>query len=279
MADKFHVRIQRQDGPQGHPYLETFEVAHQPDLNIISVLQTIAANPLTITGKKSTPVVWDCNCLEEVCGACSMVINGRVRQACTALVDPLIGKAAPGGHAPGAEHAAGHALPEKLLTSEGGLPLIELKPMTKFPIVRDLFVDRGRMFAGLKRMKAWIPVDTYGDLGEGPQIAPEDQERMYPLSCCMTCGCCLEACPNVNEHSDFVGPQSIAQAVLFNMNPVGAMTAADRLKALMDPGGLGDCGNAQNCVKVCPKHVPLTWAIGKAGRDTTVFSLKRWLLT
>ena len=36
-----------------------------------------------------TPVVWECNCLEEVCGACTMVINGKVRQACTALVDAL----------------------------------------------------------------------------------------------------------------------------------------------------------------------------------------------
>ena len=29
------------------------------------------------------------NCLEEVCGACSMVINGRARQSCSAIVDQL----------------------------------------------------------------------------------------------------------------------------------------------------------------------------------------------
>ncbi|MEO0663342.1 MAG: ATP-binding cassette domain-containing protein, partial [Planctomycetota bacterium] len=34
-----------------------------------------------------TPVVWDSGCLEEVCGACTMVINGRVRQSCTCLLD------------------------------------------------------------------------------------------------------------------------------------------------------------------------------------------------
>ena len=27
------------------------------------------------------------NCLEEVCGACSMVINGRARQSCSAIVE------------------------------------------------------------------------------------------------------------------------------------------------------------------------------------------------
>ena len=29
------------------------------------------------------------NCLEEVCGACSMVINGTARQSCSAIVDQL----------------------------------------------------------------------------------------------------------------------------------------------------------------------------------------------
>ena len=29
------------------------------------------------------------NCLEEVCGACSMVINGRAEQSCSAIVDQL----------------------------------------------------------------------------------------------------------------------------------------------------------------------------------------------
>ena len=39
--------------------------------------------------KQTTPVAWDMNCLEEVCGACSMVINGHPRQSCSALIDQL----------------------------------------------------------------------------------------------------------------------------------------------------------------------------------------------
>ena len=84
-------------------------------MNVISVLQRIAAQAQTSDGKPVTPVAWDCNCLEEVCGACTMLVNGRVRQACTALVDRLL------------EEEAGE---------------IELRPMTKFPVVRDLMVDR-----------------------------------------------------------------------------------------------------------------------------------------
>jgi len=45
----------------------------------------------------------------------------------------------------------------------------------------------------------------------------------------------------------------------------------------MAPGGITDCGNAQNCVKVCPKDIPLTDSIAKAGRQTTLYAIRRWL--
>lgn len=248
MSDKIRITVQRQDERDARPYSQTFEIERKAQMNVISCLQEIAAHPVTVDGKETTPVAWDCNCLEEVCGACSMVINGRVRQACTALVDNL--------------------LKDK--------PEIDLRPMTKFPIVRDLFVDRGRMFKALTQVRAWVPVDTYGHLGEGPIVEPEVADRRYALSCCMTCGCCLEVCPQVNEGSEFIGPQAIGQAALFNEHPTGKMSAGERLEALMGPGGITDCGNAQNCVKACPKSVPLTWAIGKIGRDTTVHAFNKF---
>ena len=58
-------------------------------MNVISALMEIRRNPVNAEGKKTTPVNWEMNCLEEVCGACSMVINGRPRQSCTALVDQV----------------------------------------------------------------------------------------------------------------------------------------------------------------------------------------------
>lgn len=250
MPETIRVRVQRQDNRAARPYTQEFGVAYKPQMNVISLLQEIAAHPVTLEGEKTTPVAWDCNCLEEVCGACSMVINGRVRQACTALVDSLVKDD----------------------------EVIDLQPMTKFPVLRDLFVDRSRMFDALKKVRAWIPVDTYGHLGGGPTISPETHDIRYPLSRCMTCGCCLEVCPQINEHSDFIGPQVIGQAALFNLHPIGAMSAGERLDALMGKGGITDCGNAQNCVKACPKEVPLTWAIGKIGRDTTLHAIRRWFL-
>ena len=269
--ENFEVRILRQDAPGQPSYWERHRVEYETDMNVISVLQRVAATAQAADGKKVCPVAWDCNCLEEVCGACTMVINGKVRQACSALVDRLL------------EHN-----PRE----------IELRPMAKFPVVRDLVVDRQRLFRALQKVKAWIPVDTYAEMGSGPKQSRDLQEQSYPLSECMSCGCCLDACPqylkieltrNAGESDEafnkrkseahdkgFVGAHAISQAMLFNSHPTGEMNAGERLDALMAPGGIQVCGNAQNCVAVCPKHIPLTTSIGKAGRATTLHALKKF---
>jgi len=126
----------------------------------------------------------------------------------------------------------------------------------------------------LKRVKAWIPIDGTYDLGEGPRMAPEVQEKGYPLSRCITCGNCLEVCPQVNDRSDFIGAAAISQVRLFNTHPTGKMNASERLEALMGPGGINDCGNAQNCVEACPKSIPLTTSIAAMYRATTIQGLK-----
>lgn len=269
--DHFEVRILRQDGPGQASYWERHKVAYEPELNVISVLQKIAAQSKTADGKAVAPVAWDCNCLEEVCGACTMVINGKVRQSCSALVDRLL-KDRPGE--------------------------IELQPMSKFPVVRDLCVDRSRLFRALQRVKAWIPVDGYYNTGPGPKVSQTEQEMAYPLSECMSCGCCLEACPQYTKielerldgeteaefakrkteayDKGFVGAHAMSQAVLFNSHPTGANNAGERLDALTAEGGIQSCGNAQNCVSVCPKRIPLTTSIARAGRAVTWHVIKKF---
>ena len=83
------LRIRRRDRPDAPDRWEEFAIPRRPNANIIACLQYVAANPVTADGTRTTPVVYDSGCLEEVCGACTMVINGRVRQGCSALVDAL----------------------------------------------------------------------------------------------------------------------------------------------------------------------------------------------
>ena len=105
-------------------------------MNVTSALMEIAANPVTRDGKQTTPITYDSNCLEEICGSCAMLINGKARMACSALLDHL------------------------------DQP-IKLEPFSKFPVVRDLSVDRSVLFENLKKVKAWVPVDGSYDLGCG----------------------------------------------------------------------------------------------------------------
>jgi succinate dehydrogenase / fumarate reductase, iron-sulfur subunit len=188
--------------------------------------------------------------LEQVCGTCTMVINDKVRQSCSALIDDLL-----------------------LAT---GNNVITLEPMSKFPNVRDLQVDRTRMFEHLKQVHAWVELDGTHDLGPAEKMSNEMAQERYALSRCMTCGCCLEACPQY-DGDNYIGPQAIAQARLFNMHPTGKITIDERLEGLMGDDGIGNCGNAQNCVKVCPMGVPLTKAIYETNRDITVNALFGWL--
>lgn len=239
MADRMiTLEIKRQENQKSEPYWQTFRIPWQPNANVISCLMDVQRNPVTQDGKQVEPVVWDCNCLEEVCGACTMVVNGRVRQACSAIIDRL------GDH-------------------------VRLEPMSKFPVVRDLAVDRSRMFENLKKVYGWNPVDGYHDLGPGQRIPEAQQQISYKLSECMTCGCCLEACPQFGIDNQFVGAAAVSQARYFNMHPSGKGLKEKRLKVLMSEGGIADCGNAQNCVEVCPKGIPLTESIAEIGKQVT----------
>lgn len=236
---------------RGHPgqrYWEEFELPLVPLANVISALMEIQRNPVNRQGQRVEPVVWEQGCLEEVCGSCSMLVNGRPRQACTALIAQLIEKT--------------------------GDRTVTLAPLTKFPLVRDLIVDRSQMFENLKKVHAWIDTDGAYDRGPGPKVSQQLQQVRYTLSTCMTCGCCSEGCPQVNSHSPFIGPAAIAQVRLFNVHPTGAMEKGPRLQAMMEDGGVSDCGNAQNCVRVCPKNIPLTEAIAAIGRDVSLQALK-----
>ncbi len=234
------LRIYR--GVAGAQYWEEFELPCRPGLNVISALMEIQKNPVNRKGEKVTPVVWEQGCLEEVCGSCSMLINGKPRQACTALL----------AHLP---------------------PVVTLAPFTKYPLIRDLIVDRQSLFESLKKVKAWVEVDDATNVGPGPKISQEMQEAMYLLSTCMSCGCCSEACPQVNQASSFMGPAPISQVRLFNAHPVGKLVQHERLNVLAQAGGVSECGNAQNCAAVCPKKIPLTESIAVMGRKVTQHAL------
>ena len=142
------LEIKRQASPEAPSVWEKFELEWRPGMNVVSAMMEIAANPVTADGRETTPVTYDSNCLEEICGSCAMRINGKARMACSALVDNL-------------EQP------------------IRIEPLSKFPLVRDLQVDRSVLFENLKAVKAWVPIDGTYDLGSGPRVFPQQQEMQF----------------------------------------------------------------------------------------------------
>ncbi|MBB1074192.1 succinate dehydrogenase iron-sulfur subunit [Rhodoferax sp. 4810] len=237
--DQIDLKIRRQDDPFSKPYWQQFRLPCQGKETITALLRKLRNQPVTIDGETVDPVAFDHNCMEEVCGACAILINGKPRMACSALIEEFNG-------------------------------MITLEPLSKFPIIRDLIVDRSRMFAHLKRVKAWITLDGTWETQQPPlRMSPHDVAVNYLYSRCMYCGCCMAACPQYDENQEFVGPATLAQVRLLNHHPLGQYEKTERLHRIMTVGGLSDCGNAQNCVRVCPKEIPLTTAIGELGRAVT----------
>ena len=178
MAEKtVRLDIKRQNNPNSESYREEFELRWRPGMNVISALMDIAMDPVDRRGKRSMPIAYDSNCLEEVCGSCAMRINGRGAMACSSLIDKL-------------EQP------------------IRLEPLSRFPVIRDLAVDRSVLFENLRQVKAWVPIDGTYDLGAGPRVDSAVQEQAYPLARCMSCCLCMEVCPQFTEPTDSLGQQS-----------------------------------------------------------------------
>ncbi len=194
------------------------------------------------------PVAWEASCLEGACGGCAMLVDGRAQLAC---VTPVADVGKPGR-------------------------AISLAPLTKFPVERDLIVDRSGMTASLTEVHAWVSLGPSGP-SAGPVESVERQQTRLSLAACIQCGACLEACPEVHGGSSFIGAFAINRAHLYNLHGSGALEKRARVRALMGEGGVGDCGKAQVCVEVCPVAIPLTESIAHVSRDATRELLFGWL--
>jgi len=238
-------KIKRQDNENSTSYWDYFEVHPKDGMTVISALRLIRHRPVNLDGRAVSPVVWEDHCVAESCGSCTILINGRVGSACTTFI---------------------HELDQP----------IRLEPLTKFKVMRDLVVDKSKMYQDLTRIQAWMNLDGFYPIHKRNQNYSVN-ELAQNLAQCTHCGACLEACPQYHSDSKFVGALALSQIYRYHSHPNGQIEKSARLHELMQAGGISDCDNAQNCVRVCPVEIPLNTAIGKVKRQVTGEIFKKLL--
>jgi succinate dehydrogenase / fumarate reductase iron-sulfur subunit len=162
------VKILRQVHPGSEPYWEVFDYNGPAESSVASVIDSInfTDDIVTSDGKKTTRIGWECACLQGMCGACAMVINGVPALACETFVRDLKGD------------------------------VVTIQPLKKFPVVHDLITDRSSIQENLKKSNIYI--EEYDPEGE-------DHEHQYLAAKCLKCGLCLEVCPNYTTGKTFYG--------------------------------------------------------------------------
>ena len=221
------VTIKRQRDAQSEPYWQSFLYDGPLHVPVSAVLDALnyTDDLFDVDEKPAARIRWECSCMQAMCGGCAMVINGVPALACATFVDEVKGKD------------------------------LVLEPLSKFPVVADLIVDRSSIYENLNRASAFLERRAASDAGKHGQ--------QYSIAKCLKCGLCLEVCPNYHPGGAFYG------AILANESYLIATQSADKdaqvIKEYKTHFGAG-CSKALSCQSVCPVGIETITSILKMNR-------------
>lgn len=218
------VKIKRQSSSNSAPYWQSFNYDGPKHVTISAILDTLnyTDDLYDVEGNAASRIRWECSCMQAMCGGCAMVINSRPALACATFADEVKG--------------------EQLI----------LEPLSKFPVIADLIVDRSIIYRNLIQAQAYL---------ESVAISNKRQhEQQYSVSKCLKCGLCLEVCPNYHPGGEFFG------AVLANESYLICSQSKDKnihLKKEYNKHFGAGCSKALSCQKVCPAGIETLTSILK----------------
>ena len=212
---RIEMTVKRQNAPDSEPHLQTFFYDGDGNLTVADWLTEINQ-----TEAKSDRIAWECACMEKKCGACAMRINGVPCLACSVFLKDA-------------------AKQGKIL----------LEPLSKFPLVKDLVVDRSSMFEILHKMKVWTQEKEQSDKGQ-------DYDLQYKAGQCLQCGCCLEVCPNFLVGGGFGGAAAMTESYKAIEQNEKDDHRAEMITAYRKHF-FSDCGQSLSCLEICPMKLPL----------------------
>ena len=212
------ITVLRRSGANAQPEWKQYN--DRPE----SEQDTVATALTRLNESLDDPIRWECSCLQKKCGACAMVINGHPALACETFVRDL-----------GEE--------------------IVLRPLSKFPVISDLVVDRGVIQENLKASGDYI--------GEYTPPSPKEHAHQYAAAKCLKCGLCLEVCPNYGKGEHFYG------AVFANDCYLVASTSKEQGESFRKEYAghfAAGCSKSLSCMEVCPMQIPTIASMAKLNR-------------
>ncbi len=209
------ISVKRQKNRDEKSYIQKFLYTGDGNLTVADWLTEINQ-----TEAKTDRIAWECGCLEKKCGACAMLVNGYPTLACSVFLKKAV------------KH-------EKIL----------LEPFHKFPLIKDLIVDRSIIFDTIIHMKIWMNEKNSSDYSW-------DYELQYKAGQCLQCGCCLEICPNFLAGKKFAGASAMVEAYRA-IEQNNSDSHRNDMKKEYQKKFFAYCGQSFSCKSVCPQNLPL----------------------
>ena len=243
-----NLKIWRQNGPEDKGrFMEYTAKGISTEMSFLEMLDVVNEG-LINTGK--SPIVFDHDCREGICGMCSMVINGAPH---------------------GPEKSVATCQLHMRSFKDGDTLVVEPFRAQAFPSVRDLAVDRSALDR-VQQAGGFISVNV----GNAPDanavsVGKSVADRAFDAATCIGCGACVAACKNASANL-FVS----AKLAHLNILPQGQPEKLGRTKAMvaqMDLEGFGACTNTGACSAACPKDINMDY-ISLMNRDFASAHLK-----
>ena len=215
--------------PGGKPRFEEHLVPMGEKASILDALFALQRGPCP-------DLAFRFSCRVGMCGSCAMVVNGRERLTCSALIQTVGDK-------------------------------LRIEPLRNLPVVRDLAVDLSRFFAAYKRVQPhFTPRDDLNPDAFYP--LPHDSREWQALNHqpqCIDCAACYSACTLVTLHPRYLGPMALHRALNLIVDPRDK-GRADRLALVSGEAGAFRCHTLGNCRDVCPRGISPTHSIERLKR-------------
>ncbi len=227
---KITLKVWRQDGPDRPGRMETYRLNDvSPHMSFLEMLDVLNEYLLT---QGMDPVAFDHDCREGICGACSLVIDGRA-------------------HGPEALTTACQLHMRHY--SDGDTIHVEPWRASAFPVIKDLVVDRSsfdRIVAAGGFVSTHVGSAPDGNAVLVPKSAAD---QAMDAAACIGCGACVASCPNASAML-FVAAKVSHLALLPQGRPERHGRVLAMVKA-MDAAGFGNCTNHYECMAACPKGI------------------------